>query len=85
MNWVVGNYDIDGSLMSNACTRGSYTTAFLEDGSSHVPDFATLSVFNGQTTEKLQLGTDYTISYPSDTTTVGTKTVTFNGIGSYTG
>ena len=54
LNWVVANYDVDGYDMDNACTRGSYTTAFLEDGSSHVPDLAALSVFNGQTAEVLQ-------------------------------
>lgn len=84
-NWLVANYDVDGAQLSNAFTRGSYTSAFLEDGSSHVPDMNALSVFNGQTAEKLQLGADYTIAYPSDTTTAGTKTVTFNGFGSYRG
>lgn len=85
MNWLVANYDVDGAQLSNAFTRGSYTSAFPEDGSSHVPDMDALAVFNGQTAEKLQLGTDYTIAYPSDTTTAGTKTVTFTGTGSYTG
>lgn len=46
-NWLVVNYDVNGYDMQNAFIRGNYATAFLEDGSSHVPDMAALSVFNG--------------------------------------
>lgn len=84
-NFVVGNYDVDGSLMSNAAAMSSYTTAFLEDGSSHVPDLSQLSVFNGNTCQKLSQSVDYNVELPSDTTTAGVKTISLNGIGSYSG
>lgn len=84
-NFIVGNYDVDGSLMSNAAVRTSYATAFLEDGSSHCPTASSLSVFNGNTCQLLVDNIDYTIAFPSDTTTAGVKTITFNGTGSYSG
>ncbi|MBQ7274295.1 MAG: InlB B-repeat-containing protein [Clostridiales bacterium] len=36
-------------------------------------------------TRRLTVGTDYTITYPSDTTSVGTKPIVITGIGNYTG
>ena len=71
--------------MSNAFTRGSYTTAYVYDGNEHLPSMTGLSVYNGQTTERLIENTDYIILLPEDPTTVGTKTITFEGTGSYTG
>lgn len=44
-----------------------------------------LSVFNGQTAERLYDMTQYTIQLPADTTTAGTKTIQINGIGDYFG
>ena len=38
--WRVANYDVNGYDMTNAFTRGSYTTAFLYDGQAHVPDMS---------------------------------------------
>lgn len=84
-NWLVGNFDVDGSLMSNAFTRGSYTTAYVYDGDNHMPSMADISVHNGQTTELLVENTDYAIYEPEDLSSIGTKTVTFAGTGTYTG
>lgn len=71
--------------MSNAAVHSSYTTAFLEDGSSHVPDLSQLSAYNGNTCQKLSQNVDYTVALPSDTTTAGVKTMSLNGIGNYSG
>ena len=52
-------------------------------GQSIIPDPTTITVTVGTTT--LEYGTDYTLSYPSDTTSAGVKTITITGIGNYTG
>lgn len=44
-----------------------------------------MSVFNGNTADIMYNMTQYTVQLPADTTTAGTKTVQFNGIGSYSG
>ncbi len=53
-------------------------TSFTYDGKTHTP---TVTVKDGSTT--LTAGTHYTVSYPTDTTIAGTKTITITGKGNY--
>ena len=54
------------------------STSFTYNGSSQK---ATVTVKDGSTT--LTEGTHYTVSYPTDTTSAGTKTITITGKGNY--
>ena len=54
------------------------STSFTYNGSSQK---ATVTVKDGSTT--LTEGTHYTVSYPTDTTIAGTKTITITGKGNY--
>lgn len=65
--------------ISDAVVTG-YSSSYTYDGTSKKP---TLTVTYASTT--LTLNTDYEVAYPSDTTNVGTKTVTITGKGSYEG
>jgi hypothetical protein len=51
-------------------------TSYTYDKKAHQP---------AVTISGLTAGTDYTVSYPKDTTTLGTKTITITGKGNYTG
>lgn len=65
--------------ISDAVVTG-YSSSYTYDGTSKKP---TLTVTYASTT--LTLNTDYEVAYPTDTTNVGTKTVTITGKGSYEG
>lgn len=83
-DWLVANWDFSESAareMNNCFTRGSYTTAYLYDGQSHVPDVSGIKVYNRKTAEQLTLGVDYNIGTPEgqDNTTPGNKSVYLSG------
>jgi hypothetical protein len=57
---------------------------FTYDGSSHKAQFVVIPK-SGSTSAKLTGGTDYVSSYVSNTTDAGTKKITVNGRGEFTG
>ena len=60
----------------SSCTTTLSATSYIYDGTSKTP---TVSVVCGSRT--LIENTDYTVTYPTDTTSVGSKTVTINSKG----
>ena len=83
-NWLVANWDFSESAareMNNCFTRGSYTTVYLYDGQSHVPDVSDIKVYNRKTAEQLVSGVDYGVGTPEgqDNTTPGNKSVYLSG------
>lgn len=83
-NWLVANWDFSESAareMNNCFTRGSYTTIYLQDGQSHVPDVSGIKVYNRKTAKQLVSGVDYGVGTPEgqDNTTPGNKSVYLSG------
>lgn len=64
----------------SSCTVSLSATSYDYDGTAKKP---TVTVKDG--TKTLVSGTDYTVTYPTDCTNAGSKTVTITGKGNYTG
>ena len=73
-DYVINQKNFSSGITVDSISNQTYT------GSSIQP---TVTVCDGTTV--LQLNTDYTVSYPANTTDVGLKTITITGTGNYVG
>ncbi len=63
---------------ADALSASVDSPSFTYDGNAHESD---VTVMDGAT--ELQEGTDYSVTYPADVTSAGTKTITIQGLGAY--
>ena len=75
-----------------AANENSPLITYTYNGERQSPEGSESTIFagkvtyqDGNTTRSLTYGTDYTVSYQSDSTNAGWKYVTINGIGNYAG
>lgn len=82
-----GSFTVTYSIVAKGMTASNMTTtlsaaSYTYDGTAKKP---TVTVKDNARNVNLTNGTDYTVTYPSDVTNVGTKTITIKGKGNYSG